>query len=129
MMHAHQMQIPTQASVNPMSPTYQQSKRQLALDLCYKLLTDLDNEKVSSSAALLRVTRIASLSGDTKIGERAKRELDGFPRVGASPDATRAAFSKLKTGEKRKFTKEQVEKIVAEHWKDFPAYRQLSLSR
>ena len=105
-----------------------QSKRELALDLCYKLLNDLDAERISASAALQRLRRIGQLTGDSDVAERAKCELDGFTVVGESPEDMRRQLTAYRRG-KEKFSAEQIEDIVKEHWKIVPTYRQPSFRR
>jgi DNA uptake protein ComE-like DNA-binding protein len=111
-----------------MSNKRQQSKRELVLDLCHKLLNDLDAVKVPASAALLRLSRIAQLSGDSEAHKRAKHELDGFPVHGESPDDLRRQLREFKDARK-KFSAEEIERIIQQQWQGFPLYRQLSFAR
>lgn len=110
-----------------MSSPRQQSKRELALDLCHKLLDDLDAEKISASASLLRLTRIAQLSGDSEVLKHAKSELDGFAVIGESPDDMKRQLRDYKG--KEKFTSEEIDKALKSVWGEFPDYRRLSFAR
>jgi len=102
-----------------------QSKRELALDLCHKLLNDLDGAKISTSVALLRLSRIVQLTGDKEIRDRAKYELDGFAVLGTSPENLRQQLQAFRD-DRMKLSKDKIDAVVKAQWENFPLYRRLS---
>lgn len=103
------------------------SKRQMALELTRRLLTDIDNEKIVASTAVQRLARIAHLIGDKAVEVRCRSELDGYPSFGSTvAEAKKSVRTLIKNGQLKNDV--DIESTAKNLLAMLPDYRRASLS-